>query len=183
MVIQHLLSSSREEGTMSERSCRHWSRISLILSPLQRFGSEIKWGRICFIWLMTTVILSSYPWQHGQSGCVEERDIDRPRSGVLFLKTKYRLEFDISNKKMTLLQKLITNLLSFRKETFAVKCIKTVCKDSGRKTEHQWWKLLLGEICWKKKPKGSNSQPAKADSTAWVCLPHTLSKLRPNTNE
>lgn len=183
MVIQHLLSFSRAEGTMSERSCRHWSRISLILSPLQRFGSKIKWGQICFIWLMTAVVLSSCPWQHGQSGCVQERDTDRPRSGVLFQKTKHRLEFDISNKKMTLLQKLITNLLSFWKKTFAVKCIKAVCEDSGRKTKHQWWKLVLGEICLKKKPKGSNSRAAKADSTAWVCLPHTLSKLRPHTNE
>jgi len=46
-------------------------------------------------------------------------------------------EFDISNKKMTLLQKLITNLLSFWKKTFAVKCIKAVCGDSARKTKHQ----------------------------------------------
>lgn len=42
---------------------------------------------------------------------------------------------------MTLLQKLITNLLSFQEKTFAVICIKAMCKDSGRKTntkEETW---------------------------------------------
>ena len=65
---------------------------------------------------MTTVILSSYPWQHGQSGCVEERDIDRPRSGVLFLKTKYRLELDISNKKNDSATEINHQLVKFSEE-------------------------------------------------------------------
>lgn len=56
---------------------RRWNRISLIPSPLRRFGKETKWGWICLIWLMTIEILSSYPWQHGQSGRVRETDQDQ----------------------------------------------------------------------------------------------------------
>lgn len=80
----NLLSFSRVEGTMSERSIdTSWSRIFTYPFTSAEIWQENHGGLDMFPHrLMTAVILSSCPWYHGQSRGV--RDIDRPRSGVLF---------------------------------------------------------------------------------------------------
>lgn len=84
---------------------------------------------------MMLVILSSYPW----STWLCERD--RPRSGVLFKRQNTMCSVIFLTRTTTtkrLLQKLITNLLSFREKISAIKCIKATCKRSWKEDGRQW---------------------------------------------
>lgn len=93
---------------------------------------------------MTTGNVSSYPWQHGQSGCVKETDIDQDQvCSFLRQNTSCSLIFLTTTKKMPLLQKLTTNL--FSRENTCSKMYRSYMKRFWKEYKHQWWNLVLRE--------------------------------------
>ena len=98
------------------------------------------------------VQLSMATW----SKWLRERDIDRPRSGVLFLKTKHKLQFDISNthKKMTLLQEINHQLVKLSGENICNKMYRSYMQRFWIEDKTPMTKPGLGENM----PKGETKR-------------------------